>query len=123
MSTNSTIAMENSDGTVTIIYCHWDGHLDTNGKTLLENYDSKEQVSELLELGDLSVLERTPLACEAYHRDRNEPWEDVQPKTYASWAEAMKYESQEYNYLFRDGEWRVLMGSQDQSLAETLAQE
>lgn len=122
MSTNSTIALENSDGTVTIIYCHWDGYIDNNGKILMENYASNEQISELLALGDLSVLQATTDACEAYHRDRNDPWENVQPRVYASWAEAMRRESQSYNYLCRDGGWLVREwgDGEDHPLADNL---
>ena len=39
MATRNRIAIENQDGTVISIYCHWDGHIETNGKILFENYD------------------------------------------------------------------------------------
>ena len=40
MSTNSTINIQNEDGTVDSIYCHWDGYLEFNGKLLQQHYTS-----------------------------------------------------------------------------------
>ncbi len=34
MATRSRIAIENQDGSVTSVYCHWDGHIETNGVEL-----------------------------------------------------------------------------------------
>ena len=71
MATRSRIAIENQDGTVTSIYCHFDGYLDGVGKTLFEHYD-REKTEKLIELGAISVLKESTLDTIAYHRDRNE---------------------------------------------------
>ena len=71
MATRSRIAIENQDGTVTSIYCHFDGYLDGVGKKLFEHYD-REKTEKLIELGDISVLGESTLDTIAYHRDRNE---------------------------------------------------
>jgi hypothetical protein len=66
MATRSKIAIENQDGTVTAIYCHWDGYVDGVGKTLFENYD-REKLEQLIELGDISSLGETLDETVAYH--------------------------------------------------------
>jgi hypothetical protein len=71
MATRSRIAIENENGTVTSIYCHFDGYLDGVGKKLFEHYD-REKTEKLMELGDISVLGESTLDTIAYHRDRNE---------------------------------------------------
>lgn len=67
MATRSRIAIENQDGTVTSIYCHFDGYLSEVGKTLFENYN-REKLEKLIELGSISSLDPTPETTEAYHR-------------------------------------------------------
>ena len=72
MATRSRIAIENQDGSVISIYCHWDGHIETNGKILFENYTTKDKVEELIALGNLSSLDETIERTVAYHRDNGE---------------------------------------------------
>jgi len=117
MATRSTIAIQNQDGTVTAIYCHWDGYPSHNGRILQENYTTEAQVRELLALGDLSSLGETigekvdfddydshKGQCVAYGRDRGESGVDqVIYRNYKS------VEKQAYNYLFdpENGKWQV----------------
>ena len=56
MSTRSIIAKENQDGSITAVYCHWDGCPSNNGKILLENYKTEKQVDKLLSKGSMSSL-------------------------------------------------------------------
>lgn len=123
MGTRSTIAIQNEDGTVTGIYCHWDGYTSHNGQILQENYTTEAAVRELIALGDLSSLganigEKHPFdervdaetyaetRCTAYGRDRGE--KDVEAKTYASHADFLEVMGQEYDYLFTPGAgWTV----------------
>lgn len=83
MSTRSNIGVINTDGTVEYIYCHFDGYPEYNGKILAEYYTNINRVTELLKLGDLSVLgkfigekqdfdDRVKDCCLAYGRDRGE---------------------------------------------------
>lgn len=58
MSTRSHIGIMNHDGTVTYIYCHFDGYPEHNGQILLYFYNTEERVRELMELGNLSILDR-----------------------------------------------------------------
>ena len=72
MSTRSRIAIENQNGSVTSIYCHFDGYISGVGKLLKEYYTTQAKVEALIELGDISSLDMTPSSTIAYHRDRNE---------------------------------------------------
>lgn len=132
MGTRSTIAIENADGTVTGIYCHWDGYTSHNGRILQENYTTEAAVRELIALGDLSSLGETVGAktdfsnpadgqCVAYGRDRGE--QDVEAKTYASHADFLDVMGQEYDYLFVPGEgWTVRYFSGWDTVTQPLAE-
>jgi hypothetical protein len=129
MGTRSTIAIQNVDGTVTGIYCHWDGYLSHNGRILQENYTTEEAVRELIALGDLSSLgetvgtkhdfDRAPDGvCNAYGRDRGE--QNVDAETRNRWSDF----DQEFNYLFTPGEgWTVRYYGFEGKLTEALAAE
>ena len=124
MSTNSRIGIRNENGTITSIYCHWDGYPEHNGKLLLEHWTDREKVEELIKLGNLSELgqeigenhsfkehrenEELKKWCLFYGRDRDD--EDQGAETH----EDDEYEIlEEFNYLFsRNGEW--LVGDDDQ---------
>lgn len=118
MGTRSTIAIQNADGTVTGIYCHWDGYTAHNGRILQDYYTTEEAVRELIALGDLSSLganigekhdfNNAPYAdtiaetvCTAYGRDRGET--GIEAATYDSHDELMEKMGQEYDYLFVPG--------------------
>jgi len=110
MATRSRIAIENSDGTVTSIYCHWDGSPKYNGAKLAEHYKNREKVQQLIDLGAISSLGHYVFpegqhdfsnpekdTTVAYHRDRGE---DLMQSQHASVAEY------QYGYLFtKDDEW------------------
>jgi hypothetical protein len=57
MATRSTISMREVDNTVKTIYSHWDGYPSHNGKLLLEHYTDLNKIRELINLGDISVLD------------------------------------------------------------------
>lgn len=115
MSTNSTIAILNEDGTVTGIYCHWDGYVEANGRLLTENYNDEDSVRNLLELGDLSYLEETLDDTCAYARDRGD--RKINARTYDDWTDLMIRMGESYNYLFVPGDgWRVRTDCQEYRL-------
>jgi hypothetical protein len=123
MSTRSMIGQQNPDGTITAIYCHWDGYPSNNGKLLVEHYTDPTKIAGLLALGSLSALapelgHQHPfngptdpaheLWCLAYGRDRGEP--DTQAETHAdlaAYAVAGDGSNAEYLYLFIAGQWVV----------------
>jgi hypothetical protein len=134
MGTRSTIAIENADGTVTGIYCHWDGYLSNNGRILAENYTDEAAVRELIALGDLSCLGESIGVrvdfndydshngqCVAYGRDRGE--KNVEARVFNSHADLIEQAGQEYDYLFvpSTGTWLVNSYIGIYPLAEALA--
>lgn len=105
MSTRSNIGIENSDGTVESIYSHWDGYLEGVGRTLFNYYDTEEKVRELLSYGFASSIDKTIDTCIFYKRDRNET--NVDSRKFES---RYTIYTEEYNYLFSNGEWLVSEG-------------
>lgn len=119
MATRSRIGMEQADGSVKSIYCHWDGYPDNNGLILDEHYTDPEKVKRLIDLGDISILRPncdggdghtfdSPLHDEtiAYHRDRNEEYNE--PRVNKSASDYFKSDIEEYGYLFtKEGQWLV----------------
>ena len=102
MATRSSIALLNSDASISSVYCHWDGYLEHNGKILVEHYATESAARYLLDHGNISVLARhmTPLhpdehsfdkpeqdVCVFYRRDRNEDNEGSDYKTIGDWIE------------------------------------
>jgi len=85
MATRSRIGIQNPDGSVSSIYCHWDGYPEGVGATLKEHYSNRQKLKMLINLGDISKLEENvstmdehsfnnpkPGVTVAYHRDRGE---------------------------------------------------
>ena len=135
MATHSTIAVLNLDGTVSQIYCHWDGYLDHNGVILSAHYSNRKKLDRLIKLGSLSALRkntgkkvdfdtyaRPTEQCIAYHRDRGE---DLQINHYDSLADYYANgQEDEYDYLFNDGNWQVkVYGSWFHSIADAISAE
>jgi hypothetical protein len=50
------IGVENVDGTITAIYCHWDGDIKTNGRLLAAHWTEPVKIAALMDLGNLSSL-------------------------------------------------------------------
>lgn len=134
MSTNSTIAVQHIDGTVHQIYCHWDGYLDCNGSMLKQFYNTPELAKELVSVGDLSSLNQriNPIdihsfdypeegTCVYYGRDRGEA--NTETKVFESFDNyKVRYDKQQYNYLYveADEQWYVVY--KDGSLNEFLTE-
>lgn len=106
MATRSAIGIENADGTVTAVYCHWDGYPENNGKILLVHYPETE-TTKLIGYGDISSLGETLDQVVFYGRDRGE--NNVAPVTYSSVKEYFEdfKDSVDYCYLLRNGNWTV----------------
>ena len=128
MGTRSGIGIQNADGSVTAIYCHWDGYPSHNGRILQDHYTDEAKVRELIALGDISSLreeigERHPFDTyhlkeeeldprwewwtTAYGRDRGET--GCAANSYVSPADYFGRfgGGAEYFYLFVDGVWQV----------------
>lgn len=120
MATRSLIGKKNSNGTISAIYCHWDGYPTGVGKILTHFYTTTEKVDALLALGDISVLrdevgekhdfddqkEAEKMGwTTAYHRDRGE---DFRPA--ALYRDISRFSNTvcEYSYLFDNNKWVTL---------------
>ena len=105
MSTNATVAVENSDGTVNWIYCHHDGYVSNLGKILCMSYSDRNKANQLIDFGSASSIEAELADCEFYHRDRGEEKEYNAPAMNVS-KEEWRDRFEQYNYLFTlDNEW------------------
>lgn len=126
MGTRSAIGIQNSDGSIKAIYCHWDGYPSWNGRILKDYYTDETKVRDLIALGDISSLraeigEQHPFDTyhlkkedidsrwenwtTAYGRDRGET--DIDARDYVSANDFYNRFDMgvEYIYLFKDGEW------------------
>ena len=110
MSTRSLIGIMNKDGSITNVYCHFDGYLDGVGITLVEHYDTEEKIYELLERGDMSSLGEDIMSCKFY-KDRGEDGVDAGsipagvPNIKDVYYEGGHLSWADYVYLFEDGKW------------------
>ncbi len=120
MATRSTIGMRLEDGeTIRSVYCHFDGYPDGVGATLREHYTNAAKIQQLLDLGDLSVLDveigdkvdfdgRPEGQCLFYGRDRGET--GINARTHADeneWLGYRKGNACEYGYLWNGAWWVV----------------
>lgn len=71
MGTRSRIGIEMPDHTVVSVYCHWDGYVEHNGRILVQHYQNREDVQELIDGGSMSSLRTTHLWETAAVRDEN----------------------------------------------------
>lgn len=122
MSTNSRIGIKHEDGSVTAVYCHWDGYPEYNGRILCEYYETEEKAKALIALGSISSL-RPRLAPEpgevhtfsnaqrditvAYYRDRGERFDEERYQSTVDYYRSTR----DYRYLFSNGIW-FLHGSE-----------
>jgi hypothetical protein len=111
MGTRSRIGLELSDGSILSIYSHWDGYPGFNGVKLVEHFNTKEKVQELVDLGDISCLwtnagwnnETLPETGPLPYSSRGE---DCPPRFDADLCEYLLPDnSEEYAYVFRAGQW------------------
>jgi len=128
MGTRSTIGIEERDGKVCWVYCHWDGYPANNGAILAEHYSSDDLVRGLLKHGDMSLLgERAdpegPHSYTSpetgvtvyYGRDRAEPDTGATVSPHRDSAHC-----QEYAYLWVVAEQRWIVADHDQPYAPLL---
>ncbi len=121
MSTSSSITVKCKDGKFRSIYCNFNGYPEHLFAMLIENYNNQDIAEKLVNLGDISILDKSIECPEGhsydydkrvegysifYGRDRGE--EDVDCFVGDNYKECFDYNDQSYNYLW-DGERWVLM--------------
>ena len=115
MSTRARIGLELSDGSILSAYHHWDGYESWLGRILNTHYNSYEKAAELIDGGDMSCAwtnERWSNDLLDRHREEYGPnyysyrGEDSPPRLDADLCEYLLPDgSEEYHYIFRNGEW------------------
>lgn len=111
MGTRSTIALEFADGSVSQVYCHWDGYLSGVGAQLESDYSDPFALQELIDGGDMSCIGEPYTA-------RGESIEDTCARRYQNIDEYFaECQQEEYDYILRcvDGKavWFVRCYSTD----------
>ena len=102
MATRGRIGIELSDGSILSSYHHWDSYESWLGRILKTHYNTKDKVTELIDGGDMSSCWNDNKEPEYYSaRGENCP-----PRLDADLCEYLLPDnSEEYAYLFRNGEW------------------
>ena len=109
MATRSRIGLLIGDESVVSVYHHWDGYPEWLGVTLRQKYTTKEQISELLDGGDISCIDSDSNwnleKCEPHVQYYNDRGEDTEPRFDQS-VEDYLDNGEEYAYLFEsNGEY------------------
>jgi len=112
MATRARIGIELKNGSVLSVYHHWDGYPEWLGRILKTHYNGKSLASELIDGGDMSSCwtdERwddtgvVGVYGPQYYSQRGE---DTPPRLDSDLCEYLLPDnSEEYAYIFRDGEW------------------
>lgn len=132
MATRSTISIRYADGYFVGIYCHNDGYPSHQAPILLKHYSTLDKVEALIALGAISVLDAStecprdhnfsnPVQgyCIAYHRDRGDEFFQILSKT----IDGLRKKSEEYNYVFDEGQWYYFRDRREEKLLLTLNSE
>ena len=112
MSTNSTVSIQASNGTVQTIYVHHDGYNEGGvGEALATRYNNREAIQALVDGGDHSCISLT--RTESYKQMRNE---DCPAETSNSILDAMRELSQQYNYFYNKDDELSMIGRAGQEI-------
>ena len=133
MGTRSRIGYELPDHTVVSVYCHYDGYVENNGRILVEHYQDRDAVKELIDGGSMSSLHTTNLWVTKAVRDVDgkvavdekgnwiySPTRDAQPLYHTERGEELDvdhtsfdefisgHSGEEYSYLYDlNGNWKA----------------
>ena len=111
MATRSRIGIELKDGSILSAYHHWDGYPEWLGRILKTNYNSREQVAELIDGGDMSSC----WSDKVWGKDRTDDQkygpeyysqrgEDCPPRYDETREEFLSY-GEEFSYIFTSAGW------------------
>jgi hypothetical protein len=85
MGTRSRIGIEMPNHSVVSVYCHYDGYVEHNGKILVEHYQNRDDVQELIDGGSMSSLRSEHLWETKAVRDENN---DIVRDEHENWVYA-----------------------------------
>jgi hypothetical protein len=115
MSTRGRVGLELADGSILSVYHHYDSYPEWLGRILNTHYNTKEKAAELIDGGDMSSCwtnERWTNDLLDRHKEEYGPQyysqrgEDSPPRLDSDLCEYLLPDnSEEYAYVFRNGEW------------------
>lgn len=114
MSTRSTIAIENANGTIKKVYCHFDGYIEHNGKILAEHYSHPASWRALCYGNDIRgfAIDNGIVSVQRYDRDGDTPFWPTEYADYAEYVASIDHLFHEYNYIMRkDNTMEVIVGN------------
>jgi hypothetical protein len=103
VSTHSYIGMEKADGSVSFIYCHFDGYPAHQVPLLTQNWTVREDIEALLKRGDINGLGIDLQACELID-EVNEDSKIDSVQEYGEFASSLRGS---YTYLYTGGSWKM----------------
>jgi len=102
MATRARIGLELKNGNILSVYHHWDGYPSWLGRILKTHYNTRAKAAELIDGGDMSVCWNNDNQPE-YYSARGE---DCPPRLDVDILGYLHPDnSEEYAYIFRNGEW------------------
>jgi hypothetical protein len=111
MATRARIGIELSDGSILSAYHHYDGYESWLGRILRTHYNDHAKVSELIDGGDMSCCwtdDRWDGSGDGTYGPNHYAYrgEDCPPRLDTDLCEYLLPDnSEEYAYVFRNGEW------------------
>ena len=108
MATRSRIGLRLAEDAILSVYHHWDGYPEWLGVTLNKKFNTKDQVAELLDGGDISCIDSDSdwnlEKCEPHVQYYNDRGENTEPR-FDQTVEDYLDNGEEYAYLFENNEW------------------
>jgi len=105
MGTRSNIAYEKENGKVVVMYCHYDGYPEYNGRVLQEHYSHPNQATALVDNGYQSGLKETLEESNEGRVHKEEP--KTFSSTHAWLLDVCSGIDIEWVYLYSNNEWKV----------------
>ena len=110
MATRARIGLELKNGNILSVYHHWDGYPEWLGRILTTHYNTRAEVTELIDGGDMSSAwtnagfnNETVAQGPLYYSQRGD---DCPPRLDADLCEFLLPDNnEEFAYVFRNGEW------------------
>ena len=110
MATRSRIGIQLKDDSVLSVYHHWDGYPEWLGKQLMEHYNTRDKVADLIDGGDMSCCWSNSLWGKELPEGEYAPeyyslrGEDCPPRLDKDMEEFFA-DGEEYSYIFRNDNW------------------
>ena len=108
MATRARIALQLTEDSFLSVYHHWDGYPEWLGVTLNKKFNTKEQVAELLDGGDISCCDSDTdwnnEKCEPHVQYYNDRGENTEPRLDLNDDDFFE-NNEEFAYIFDDGKW------------------